>query len=464
MSRAPSPAFVGWTKFAEPGSLLVEDQRFALVADWVIGAELSDAAFRVYSSLLRFCNGSGRRMPSRRLFAERLHRSVDSIDREMRALEAQRSVRVDHRRRGREHPTNRYHLRTAEPSTSQPRRSNSGRRSAAQPTDCYRHFCSPNPSTPAPSMVDADRRLLTGCGITDLHRLAQRCDDARRSLGQPATRWAAPCLLVAIQLVVNVRHWPRELVETALPAVAADPRSRSPMRPAEAGPWWDLQPATNPSADDPTLLVALEQPLDAVAGRRPALQARAGAELEAERLPMTRTTVVALAVEIPGQECDSCAHDQPALRACRAWLIASMTDNRRRGVDRQHTRPGRRRTLLLRLADAEYDDLVAAAAIAGLTPSGFAAESVVAVTQRTALPALDPARVLLQELMHLRIQLRRYGRDINQALRDLIALGVAPASLTETVHLSNNAVTRIDDAMDQLCRLLRKSETLLPNR
>ena len=162
-------------------------------------------------------------------------------------------------------------------------------------------------------MADADQRLLTECGITDLHELAQRCVDARRSLGQPTTRWAAPCLLVAIQLAVNVRHWPAELVETALLAVAADPLTRSPMRLAEAGPWWDVRPATNKVADDPSVLAALEQQLDAVAGRRPALQARARAELEAEHIPLTRATVVARAVEILHQEeCDGCAPDETA--------------------------------------------------------------------------------------------------------------------------------------------------------
>ena len=58
MSTDPSPAFAGSTDFAEPGSLLVEDQRFALVPDWVIGAELSNAAFRVYSLRLRLGNTS----------------------------------------------------------------------------------------------------------------------------------------------------------------------------------------------------------------------------------------------------------------------------------------------------------------------------------------------------------------------------------------------------------------------
>jgi hypothetical protein len=51
--------------FGEEGSLVVEDQRFAVVPGWVITAEVSDAAFRAYSMLLRFGDTSGCRMPSR---------------------------------------------------------------------------------------------------------------------------------------------------------------------------------------------------------------------------------------------------------------------------------------------------------------------------------------------------------------------------------------------------------------
>jgi uncharacterized protein (DUF1778 family) len=64
MSSDPSPAFVGSTDLAEPGSLLVEDQRFALVPDRVLGAEVSDAAFRVYSLQLRLGNTSERSITS----------------------------------------------------------------------------------------------------------------------------------------------------------------------------------------------------------------------------------------------------------------------------------------------------------------------------------------------------------------------------------------------------------------
>ena len=105
-----------------------------------------------------------------------------------------------------------------------------------------------------------------------------------------------------------------------------------------------------------------------------------------------------------------------------------------------------------------------AAASAGLTPSGFAAESVVAVTQHRALPELEPFRVLLQELMHLRTQLRRHNCEVQQALRQLNARGEAPDWLVEAVDLSNHAVMRIDGAVDGLGTLLRNGRTAFPKR
>ena len=58
-------------------------------------------------------------MPSRRLLAERMRRSVDSVDRAMRDLETAGLVRVERRRRGRENLTNRYHVRTTNPTEKQ---------------------------------------------------------------------------------------------------------------------------------------------------------------------------------------------------------------------------------------------------------------------------------------------------------------------------------------------------------
>ncbi len=322
---------------AAPGSLVVEEQHFAVVPEWVIDAELSDAAFRLYSLLLRYGNGSGSRMPSRRLLAHRLHRSTDSIDRAMRELVDAGIVRVEHRRRGRLNLTNCYHLRTTDPSTA----ARGGRSSAATASDppgvdegrgsgrtdaatrtaaasrgsrtsagrvaadvrpdpekeTQRTPPPPTPSTAGsagrePRPVEEER--LRACGVTDLEALARRCQDARRSLGLPTGRWGPRHLAAAVQLAL-VRGWPSALVPPALLTVAADPVTRSPMRLAEAGPWWDQPPVgDSPTAD----VVELEAELDEVAHLRPALQAQARAELTAEHLPVTRTTVIIRAVQI----------------------------------------------------------------------------------------------------------------------------------------------------------------------
>jgi hypothetical protein len=310
---------------APPGSLVVEEQHFAVVPEWVIDAELSDAAFRLYSLLLRYGNGSGSRMPSRRLLAKRLHRSTDSIDRAMRELVDAGIVRVEHRRRGRLNLTNRYHLRTTGPRTPEgPGAVGGGRRSgrtgaatrAAAGTPGGRTsaarvaaYVRPDPEketqrTPPPPTPSTNRdsappgvkeERLAAAGITDLEALSRRCQDARRSLGLPTGRWGERHLAAAIQLAL-LRGWPAALVETALLTVAADPVTRSPMRLAEAGPWWDQprEPGGTPAVD----VAELEAELDDVAHLRPTLQAKARAELTAEHLPLTRATVITRAVQI----------------------------------------------------------------------------------------------------------------------------------------------------------------------
>jgi hypothetical protein len=320
-------------ELGDAGSLFVEEQRFAIVAEWVIDSELSDAAFRLYSLLLRYGNGSGCRMPSRSLLARRLHRSVDSVDRAMRELVSHGVVRVEHRHDGTQNLTNRYHVRTSSPTPVQTRRSEGGRISAATPgslsggsrrsaatpgrtvavtlaadlrpnreisTDTpppppHRH-ASPAPSGPTEEEAGAD--LLAVCGIENFAALAGRCASARIALGQSPTRWTEPCLLAAIQLAVKVRQWPPQLVEPALLYVAADTASRSPMRVAEAGPWWESAgTAASPSQDDVDI-APLEERLLELDGGRIALQRKAREELTAEGRPLSRLTVARRACEI----------------------------------------------------------------------------------------------------------------------------------------------------------------------
>lgn len=162
----------------------------------------------------------------------------------------------------------------------------------------------------AASDTDSGRRsgaanCLDDCGIDDLDALATRCAELRRALGNSTTRWTSACLPPAIALAVLHRGWPARLVEPALLAVAADPSTRSPMRLAEAGPWWNQ---TEPDPFDERELAEWNAQLDELDGRRPALQAQARAGLEGEHLPVTRASVARRTVEIRGRSSASAGH------------------------------------------------------------------------------------------------------------------------------------------------------------
>ncbi len=320
---------------SDEASLVVEDQRFAVVPEWVIDAPIPDSSLRLYALLLRYGGTSGSRMPSRPTLARRMHRSVDAVDRALRELVSAGMVRVEHRRRGEQYLSNRYHVRTSAPLGQEQLEPEpfGGRRSAATPAqsvgggrvraatpgrtaaatlaaqvrpDPEASTQSTPPPPPASSALQSPGRaeeegsVLKDCGIADgqaLADLSSRCSAARMALGQSTTRWATSCLTAALTLAVRTRGWPAAQAVTALLAVAADPSSRSPMRVAEAGPWWDELAASAAPVDE-GLIAALEQRLDDLGGHRPALQARARAELKAQNLPLNRSSVVQRACDI----------------------------------------------------------------------------------------------------------------------------------------------------------------------
>ncbi|NAZ80444.1 hypothetical protein GTR02_01245 [Kineococcus sp. R8] len=341
-------------------SLIIEEPRFALVPEWVIDAKVPDSSFRLYSLLLRYGGSSGTRMPSRATLARRMHRSVDAVDRAMRALVDAGIVRVEHRRNGQQNLTNRYHVRTSAPTpdgaagdgrgsaatplattpraggrtaaaTSQldggggtsaatgdgvdaatPGRGDAGRVAADARPDpqISTQSSSPPPGLPPAAPTSRGERkeaegggvaLLTDCGVDDLDELVGRCQKARQALGKSTTRWAGPCLTAALHLAVRGRGWPSAAAVPALLAVAADPATQSPMRLAEAGPWWDLDLGAGAAAADPEAaaqLAGLEERLAELGGRRPSVQASARRELAAEGMPVTRATVVRRACQI----------------------------------------------------------------------------------------------------------------------------------------------------------------------
>lgn len=127
----------------------------------------------------------------------------------------------------------------------------------------------------------------------------------------------------------------------------------------------------------------------------------------------------------------------------------------RAGRDRRHSFPGRRHSILLRCTDEEYADLTAAAARSGLTPSGYAAEAAVAAARDNAPPASEPWREALNEVMQARAQVRRFGTNVNQAVRALNATGEPPEWLARAVTFTTSAVQQLDQAATVLARRLR---------
>lgn len=298
----------------ERDSLTVEGHHFALVPEWLIDADIGDCAFRLYAVLLRYGQSSGRRMPSRATLAKRLRkRSVDTVDRAMKELVGLGAVTVERRRSGRQNLTNLYHVRTSAPGRTAaatslppaPGRSDAatcgreaaatcGRTRAARVTEGMRH----NPEdltqrTPPP----AARHQAAPWTEEDLQALSVDCQRLRRDLGMPVGLWTASCLSAAAARALD-RGWPAEHVLPALRRVAADPATRSPMRVAEAGPWWDKPAQAEEDGDTHASLAVLEARLDALDGHRLGLQRQARAELQAEGLPLTRATVLRRAVDL----------------------------------------------------------------------------------------------------------------------------------------------------------------------
>ena len=298
---------------------LVLEGRFAIVPEWVLDAEISDCALRLYAVLLRYGQSSGARMPGRATLARRLRKkSTDTVDRAMKELAGIGAVVVEHRYDGAQRLTNRYHVRTAPPSRTDAAtpddRPAGGRTGAATPgrrdaagvaagmRHDREHLTERTTPPPPPRLAretswDAQHgRLVEECGITDWPGFLAGVARRRREAGAATGRWGEQPVLAALQLAVRGRGWPATAAPRALLSVAADSATRSPMRVAEAGPWWD-EPAPPPSAGDPEL-AAIEEALDAQDGLRVLLQRDARAQLAAEGTPVTRRTVLHRAHEL----------------------------------------------------------------------------------------------------------------------------------------------------------------------
>jgi helix-turn-helix protein len=70
---------------------------FTIVPEWLLDAEISDRALRLYAVLGRYADRNGRAHPTRRRLAERLRCSLNSLDRARQELEQAGALEIDRR-------------------------------------------------------------------------------------------------------------------------------------------------------------------------------------------------------------------------------------------------------------------------------------------------------------------------------------------------------------------------------
>ena len=92
---------------ADAAELMLED-RFSMVPEWVLDADIGNCMLRLYAVLLRYCNSTGARMSSRTTLAGRLlTKSVVTVDRALAELVQLGAVQVEHRCADQQRLTNR---------------------------------------------------------------------------------------------------------------------------------------------------------------------------------------------------------------------------------------------------------------------------------------------------------------------------------------------------------------------
>ncbi len=113
---------------------------------------------------------------------------------------------------------------------------------------------------------------------------------------------------------------------------------------------------------------------------------------------------------------------------------------------RRHRFPARDRVVKVRYDDLEHAALVAAAERAGLTVAGFLAGAGLSVAGQGPPPSQAADRELLVELLRLRLAIRRYAVNVNQAVAALHSTGDAPVWLSRAVVGAHQAVLSADAA------------------
>lgn len=92
--------------------------KFSQVPEWVLDADISDGAFRLYAALLRYADqDTGRAYPARSTLATRLHKTPKSIDRYLKELSEIGALKIHARFEKGQQKSNNYTVVTRNPNT-----------------------------------------------------------------------------------------------------------------------------------------------------------------------------------------------------------------------------------------------------------------------------------------------------------------------------------------------------------
>lgn len=189
--------------------------RFAVTPEWVLDADISDRAVRLYGVISRYGSSSRAKFPSRGALAERLRCSLDSIDRAMKELVDIEALAVIPRQRedgGRS--SNEYRLYTDPPAWRTPQDSDT-----PSPQDCGTppsREAAAGKSTEHEIQRLTDTPLLTELGVTDpATTLLRGWWDELKTAGEPTPAQPWPAMLQVVRAMLKAGH-PENRVAWAL--------------------------------------------------------------------------------------------------------------------------------------------------------------------------------------------------------------------------------------------------------
>jgi len=127
------------------------------------------------------------------------------------------------------------------------------------------------------------------------------------------------------------------------------------------------------------------------------------------------------------------------------------------GRHRVHRFPGRSKALKVLYDDEEFVVVERAARSAGLRPSGYVATAALTAAQGgpVSAPREVAGRELLEELLRLRLEVRRYGVNVNQIAAAMNAGGTEPPVwLRQVADRGVRTLAAIDEVTGRLSRRL----------